>query len=94
MREWHQKNVISAIRGKKAQEEIAGPLALVFVALIATGEVLEEWRVANIAPLSKKSCKVKLETTGWCAGHRWWESYRRRFHACGKVIKLKRVQKI
>ena len=43
----------------EAREEIAGPLAEIFESSIVTGEVPEDWRVANIVPLFKKGCRKK-----------------------------------
>eukprot|EP00061_Rhincodon_typus_P017475 g46182.t1 len=43
------------LRGTK--EEIAGALTKIFVSSLATGEVLEDWRVANVVPLFKKGNK-------------------------------------
>eukprot|EP00061_Rhincodon_typus_P003253 g19633.t1 len=36
------------VRG--AREEIAGALTKIFVSSLATGEVLEDWRIANVVP--------------------------------------------
>eukprot|EP00061_Rhincodon_typus_P007373 g29014.t1 len=44
----------------EVREVIARPLAEVFVSSIATGEVPEDWRLANIVPLFKKGGKEKL----------------------------------
>ena len=43
----------------EAREEIAGPLAEIFESSIVTGEVPEDWRVANVVPLCKKGCREK-----------------------------------
>ena len=43
----------------EAREEIASPLAEIFESSIVTGEVPEEWRVANVVPLFKKGCREK-----------------------------------
>ena len=45
----------------EAREEIAGPLAEIFASSIVTGEVPEEWTVANVVPLFKEGCR---ETPG------------------------------
>eukprot|EP00061_Rhincodon_typus_P016653 g44980.t1 len=47
---------------REAKEEIAGALTNVFVSSLATGEVLEDWRVANVVPLSKKGNGIIQET--------------------------------
>eukprot|EP00061_Rhincodon_typus_P015065 g42534.t1 len=39
---------------RETSEEIAGALAKIFLSPLATGEVPEDWRVANIIPLFKK----------------------------------------
>ncbi|WP_221627757.1 hypothetical protein, partial [Proteus mirabilis] len=44
----------------EAREVIAGPLAEIFVSSIVTGEVPEDWRLANVVPLFKKGGKDKL----------------------------------
>ena len=43
----------------EAGEKIAGPLAEIFESSTATGEVPEDWRVANVVPLFKKGLQVK-----------------------------------
>eukprot|EP00061_Rhincodon_typus_P001904 g16095.t1 len=43
----------------EAREVIAGPLDEIFISLIATGEVLEDWRLANVVPPFMKSGKEK-----------------------------------
>ena len=43
----------------EAREEIAGPLAEIFEQSIVTGEVPEDWSVANVVPLFKKGCREK-----------------------------------
>ena len=48
----------------KAREEIAGPLAEIFESSTTTGEVPEDWGVANVVPLFKKGCRKSLGTTG------------------------------
>eukprot|EP00061_Rhincodon_typus_P015044 g42500.t1 len=44
----------------EAREEIAGGLTKIFVCLLVTGEVLENWRAANDVPLFKKGNKDHL----------------------------------
>eukprot|EP00061_Rhincodon_typus_P015237 g42800.t1 len=39
---------------REARKEIAGALTKIFVTLLATGEVPEDWRVAHVVPLFKK----------------------------------------
>eukprot|EP00061_Rhincodon_typus_P012728 g38638.t1 len=39
---------------RDATEQIAGALTDIFESLLATGEVLEDWRIANVVPLFKK----------------------------------------
>eukprot|EP00061_Rhincodon_typus_P007860 g29967.t1 len=41
----------------EAREEIAGALTKIFVSSPATGEVPEDWQVANVVPLFKKGNK-------------------------------------
>ena len=41
----------------KTREEIVGPRAEIFDSSIVTGEVPEDWRVANVVPLFKKGCR-------------------------------------
>ena len=43
----------------ETREEIAGPLAEIFESSIVTGEVPEDWRMANVVPLFKKGCRAK-----------------------------------
>eukprot|EP00061_Rhincodon_typus_P003592 g20467.t1 len=43
-----------------ARKEIAGALTMIFVSLVATGQVLEDWRAANIVPLFKKGNRDNL----------------------------------
>eukprot|EP00061_Rhincodon_typus_P007190 g28625.t1 len=43
----------------EAGEEIAGPLAKIFASSIATSEVPEDWRLANVVPLVKKDGKER-----------------------------------
>ena len=38
---------------RKARAEIAGALTEIFVSSLATGEVPEDWRIANVVPLFK-----------------------------------------
>eukprot|EP00061_Rhincodon_typus_P005119 g24232.t1 len=38
----------------EAKEEVAGALTKIFVSSPATGEVPEDWQVANVVPLFKK----------------------------------------
>eukprot|EP00061_Rhincodon_typus_P011316 g36241.t1 len=40
---------------REAREEIAGALIKIFVSSLATGEIPEDWRVANVIPLFKKA---------------------------------------
>eukprot|EP00061_Rhincodon_typus_P004588 g22942.t1 len=42
---------------REAREEIAGALTKIFVSSLATGEVPEAWRVADVVPLFKKGNK-------------------------------------
>ena len=42
---------------REAREEIAGTLTEVFVSSLATGEVPEDWRIANVVHLFKKGSK-------------------------------------
>ena len=42
---------------REARDEIAGPLTEIFVSSLDTGEVLEDWRIANVVPLVKKGSK-------------------------------------
>ena len=42
---------------REAREEIAGALREIFVSSLATGEVAEDWRIANVVPLFKKGSK-------------------------------------
>eukprot|EP00061_Rhincodon_typus_P006394 g26992.t1 len=39
---------------REARQEIAGGLTKIFVSSLTTGEVLEDWRVANVVPLFKQ----------------------------------------
>eukprot|EP00061_Rhincodon_typus_P015194 g42732.t1 len=39
---------------REAREEIVGPIAEIIVSSIATGEVPEDWRLANVVPLLTK----------------------------------------
>eukprot|EP00061_Rhincodon_typus_P006066 g26304.t1 len=39
---------------REAREEIAGALTIVFVSSLGTGEVPEDWQVANVDPLFKR----------------------------------------
>ena len=41
----------------EAREEIAQPLALIFVSSLSTGTVPEDWRIANVVPLFKKGSR-------------------------------------
>jgi len=43
----------------EAREEIASPLAEIFKSSIVTGEVPEDWTVANVVPLFKEGCREK-----------------------------------
>ena len=43
----------------EAREEIADPRAEIFESSIVTGEVPEDWRVANVVPFFKKGCREK-----------------------------------
>eukprot|EP00061_Rhincodon_typus_P001735 g15620.t1 len=43
----------------EVREVIAGPLTEIFVPLMPTDEVPEDWRLANIVPLFKKDSKEK-----------------------------------
>eukprot|EP00061_Rhincodon_typus_P010363 g34598.t1 len=40
---------------REAREEIHGALTKVFVSSLTTGQVLKDWRVANVVPLFKKA---------------------------------------
>ncbi|XP_072897849.1 myoneurin isoform X2 [Hemitrygon akajei] len=42
---------------REAREVIAGALTNIFVSTLATGEVPEDWRVANVVPLFKKGTR-------------------------------------
>jgi len=42
---------------REAKEEIAGALTEIFVSSLASGEVPEDWRIANVVPLFKKGRK-------------------------------------
>ena len=42
---------------REARVEIAGALTEIFVSSLATGEVPEDWRIANVVPLFKKSSR-------------------------------------
>eukprot|EP00061_Rhincodon_typus_P001907 g16100.t1 len=39
---------------RETREEIAAPLAMIFVSSLSTGVVPDDWRVANVIPLFKK----------------------------------------
>ena len=41
----------------EAREEIAEPLALIFMSSLASGIVPEDWRIANVVPLFKKGSR-------------------------------------
>lgn len=43
----------------EAGNKIAGPLADIYESLLDTGEVLDDWRMANVVFLFKKDCKEK-----------------------------------
>eukprot|EP00061_Rhincodon_typus_P002191 g16843.t1 len=45
---------------REAREEIAGALTKIFVSSLATGEVPEDWRAANVVPLFKKGNRDNL----------------------------------
>ena len=42
---------------REAREKIAGALREIFVFSLATGEIPEDWRIANVVPLFKKGSK-------------------------------------
>eukprot|EP00061_Rhincodon_typus_P011861 g37197.t1 len=42
---------------REAREEIARALRKIFISSLATGEVTEDWRIANVVPLFKKGGK-------------------------------------
>eukprot|EP00061_Rhincodon_typus_P005035 g24014.t1 len=44
---------------REAREVVGGPFADIFVSSIATGEVSEDWRLANVVPLFKNGGKEK-----------------------------------
>ena len=44
---------------KKYKNELAGPLAIIFNKSLNSGEVPEDWRMANVTPLFKKGSKGK-----------------------------------
>ena len=44
---------------RASREEIAEALAKIFASSLSTGEVLGDWRVANVVPLFKKGSKDK-----------------------------------
>eukprot|EP00061_Rhincodon_typus_P012594 g38433.t1 len=50
-------NIIYAKLLRGVREEIAGSLTKIFVSSLATGEVPEDWGVANVVPLFKKGNK-------------------------------------
>eukprot|EP00061_Rhincodon_typus_P018099 g47124.t1 len=57
------RDIEGLVKKKKEEyvrEEIVMPLAEIFVSSAAMGEVPEDWRVANVVPFLKKSCKEKL----------------------------------
>ena len=41
-------------------EEIAEPLSIIYHCSLLTGEVPEDWRLANVTPIYKKGCKEDL----------------------------------
>ena len=47
----------------EAREEIAGALTQIFNSSLATGEVPDDWRTANMVPLFKKRSRDKLDIT-------------------------------
>ena len=49
---------------REAREDIAGALREIFVSSLATGEVPEDWRIANVVPLFKKGSKNNQIITG------------------------------
>ena len=42
---------------RETRDEIAGPLTQIFVSSLDTGEVPEDWRIANVVPLFMKGSK-------------------------------------
>eukprot|EP00061_Rhincodon_typus_P002524 g17785.t1 len=45
---------------REARGQIAGALANIFVSSLATGEVPEDWRIANVVPVFKKCNRDNL----------------------------------
>ena len=48
----------------EGSEEISGPLVEIFESSIVTGELPEDWRVANVVLLFFKAAGKSLGTTG------------------------------
>eukprot|EP00061_Rhincodon_typus_P004261 g22149.t1 len=42
---------------REAREDIAGAIADIFTSSLTTGDVPEDWRLANVVPLFKKGCR-------------------------------------
>lgn len=49
---------------KRGKAEIVGALTEIFSLLLAMGQVLELWRIANVFPSSQRAERKSLETTG------------------------------
>ena len=45
---------------RETRDEIAGPRTEIFVSSLDTGEVPEDWQIANVVPLFKKGSKDNL----------------------------------
>ena len=48
-------------------EEIAKLLSIIYQRSLLTGEVPEDWRLANVTPIYKKGCREDLGATGLLA---------------------------
>jgi len=51
---------------KESSEEISPVLTSIFNQSLSTGEILDDWLIANIFPLHKKGQQFYLQTTGQC----------------------------
>lgn len=53
----------------EVREEIRGALAEILEPSLATSDVLEDWRRANVVPLLNKGCKYKPKNYRTVAGN-------------------------
>ena len=48
---------------KNCSETLSYPLSILFNLVYNTGYIPQEWKVANVVPVHKKTIKIRLQTT-------------------------------